>query len=284
MKYVALFNPLSSNGATDAFEQLLATLANDEVVKVDITTVNYPEFFASLQPDQAVLLCGGDGTLNRFVNDTAGIEINNDVYYYATGTGNDFWTDIGKQKGDAPVLLNPYLKDLPTVTVNGKTSYFINGVGYGIDGYCCEMGDKQRAEKPGTAVNYTAIAIKGLLFGYKRPNATITVDGVTKEYKGVWLAPSMNGRFYGGGMMAAPDQDRLNEERTVSLVVWHKGGKIKTLMAFPSIFKGEHVAHTDMIEVVKGHEIHVSFTRPTALQIDGETIKNVTEYTVKTAK
>lgn len=53
-------------------------------------------------------------------------------------------------------------------------------------------------------------------------------------------------------------------------------------MAFPSIFKGEHIKKTNMVAVMSGKEVTVKFTRPTALQIDGETILGVTEYTVKT--
>ncbi len=36
-----------------------------------------------------------------------------------------------------------------------------------------------------------------------------------------------------------------------------------------------------MCDIRTGHEITVEFDRPTALQIDGETITNVTTYTVK---
>ena len=92
----------------------------------------------------------------------------------------------------------------------------------------------------------------------------------------------MNGRFYGGGMMIAPEQDRLNDGREQTLVVLHGSGKLKTLCVFPSIFKGEHVTHKDIFSVIKGHEIHVKFDRPVALQIDGETVLDVTEYSVST--
>jgi diacylglycerol kinase family enzyme len=50
-------------------------------------------------------------------------------------------------------------------------------------------------------------------------------------------------------------------------------------MAFPSIFKGEHVAKTDIVQMFTGNEISVRFSRPCAAQIDGETVLNVTEYT-----
>ena len=89
----------------------------------------------------------------------------------------------------------------------------------------------------------------------------------------------MKGRYYGGGMIAAPEQNRADGK--VSLVVWHGSSKFKTLMVFPSIFKGEHVKQTKYIEVIKGKEITVKFDRPTALQIDGETVVGVSEYTVK---
>ena len=158
-----------------------------------------------------------------------------------------------------------------------------NGIGYGIDGYCCEEGDKQKA-KSDKPVDYTAIAIKGLLFHFKPTNAKITVDGVTKEYKKVWIAPTMKGRYYGGGMMVTPNQDRLSEEGKVSSAVLYGSSALKTLIVFPSIFKGEHVKHTEMVEIRGGHEITVEFDRPTALQIDGETVLGVTSYTVKTGK
>ena len=124
---------------------------------------------------------------------------------------------------------------------------------------------------------------KGLLFHYKPTKATVTVDGVTKSFGKVWLAPTMNGRYYGGGMNIAPAQDRLNPERTVSAVVLYGSGKLKTLMVFPSIFKGEHIRHTEMVSVMTGHEVTVKFDRPVALQIDGELVLNVTEYTVRGA-
>lgn len=79
-------------------------------------------------------------------------------------------------------------------------------------------------------------------------------------------------------MMPTPDQDRLSEDGKLSLGVMHSSGKIKTLMVFPSLFKGEHIKHTEMVTVLKGDDITVEFDRPTALQIDGETVVGVTKY------
>lgn len=236
-----------------------------------------------LEPQADVVVCGGDGTLNRFVNMLGDAAYAQTLYYYPTGSGNDFMNDVAKAGGKAPVPLKEYIQDLPIVTVKGETHRFVNGIGFGIDGYCCEVGDMMR-EKSDKPVDYTAIAIKGVLFHYRPTNATVIVDGKTYTYKKVWIAPSMNGRFYGGGMMPAPEQDRLSEERSLSLNVMHNCGRLKILMIFPSLFKGQHLNYKKNAALHVGHDITVKFDRPVSLQIDGETFVEVTEYRAQSVK
>lgn len=280
MHYV-LYNPLAGSGTCKKEAECLEVLYDDSKL-IDMTHItNYRALLGGLEPDDEIVICGGDGTLNRFINDTKGIEIRNKVYYYAVGSGNDFIRDLNKEKGSNPDFwINQYLTELPTVTVNGKEQLFLNGIGYGIDGYCCQVGDELRktSDKP---INYTSIAIKGLLFHYKPTKATITVDGKVHTYEKVWLAPTMHGKYYGGGMMCAPEQQRLAKKKQLSVVVLHDSGKLRTLCIFPSIFKGGHVKYKKRVEVLTGRDITVEFDRPTALQIDGETILNVTKYQAK---
>ena len=278
MKYHILFNPLAGNGRVEEKVKALSCFQDSESCFYNITEIHdYREFLSSLAEEDVLVLCGGDGTLNRFVNATDGIDFPQDILYYASGTGNDFLRDIDKPSDADPFSVKAYLRDLPVVEVKGKRYRFLNNVGFGIDGYCCEVGDemKKTSEKP---VNYTAIAIKGLLFHYRPTNATIVIDGQTYEYKKVWLAPTMKGRFYGGGMMATPNQNRLASDGKLSVMLFYGKGRLRTLMAFPSIFKGEHIKHTNMVAIHEGYEISVSFDQPAAVQIDGETILGVTSY------
>lgn len=279
MNYL-LYNPNSgAQGASKQSAEAFCALSSEPAQILDATSIYYyNDFLEALEPEDAVYIFGGDGTLNRFVN---GIkkDVKHSVYYYPCGSGNDFARDIRKADEKMPFEITHYINKLPTVTVKGETRRFINGIGFGIDGYCCAEGDRCKAE--GKAVNYTAIAIKGLLGNFKSRCATVTVDGKRFEFKRVWLAPTMFGSHYGGGMIPTPNQRRGSKEKKVSLMVFHDCGRLKTLMIFPSIFKGKHVDHKRNVSIFSGKEITVKFNMPTPLQIDGETVNDVSEYTVR---
>lgn len=277
-----LFNPLANNSKG---EQDARMWASDNNAKCEFKSLleisDMKAFFDGLGEDDDVILTGGDGTLNRFANDVYGYEFKNPVYYVKCGSGNDFYRDNEKYAKDGRIDLRPFLKDLPLVTVNGIQRRFLNGIGYGIDGETCRIGDIQRAtsDKP---VSYSKIAIRLLLGSYKLKKATVTVDGRTSKFENVWMASTMKGRFYGGGMMVAPAQDRFNKEGTVSVVALYKKSRLITLMRFPSLNKGEHVNKKDWVTVQTGKKVTVSFDQPCALQIDGDVIENVLTYSVET--
>ena len=277
MKYI-LVNPLSNNKkGEDALDKVLDIL-QEEVEVLKITHINLIDFVSKLKENDEIILVGGDGTINNFVNKLNGNIPSNKIYLFPAGTGNDFLKDVDYKEG--LFLINKYLVNLPKVIVKGHSYYFINGVGFGIDGYCCEVGDKLKAESQ-EKINYAGIAVKGLLFHFRKVNATIECDGEVHNYKHVWLAPTMKGRFYGGGLMIAPSQDRLSSDKLVTNVVYRTPFRLAALISFPSIFKGEHTKKKNIVKIVTGKKIKVTFDRPCALQIDGETILDVTSYEVE---
>ena len=278
-KYYVLYNPLAGNKKCGSEIKKIEAFLDGETVYCNMTkSETYSDVLPNMTEGDKLVVCGGDGTLNRFINLPYDYSEKNDILYFPMGSGNDFAHELGYKYGDKPFDITKYLKNLPVVTVNGKEHRFLNGIGYGIDGYCCEVGDRLRETTEGS-INYTSIAIKGLLFHYKPTGATVTVDGKKYSFKKVWLAPTMNGKFYGGGMMPTPDQDRTSGK--LSVMVYHNLGKLRALMIFPSIFKGEHVKHKKNIAVLEGKNIKVEFDRPTPLQIDGETILGVSSYTAE---
>lgn len=283
-KVYIMYNPLAGNGTCEEDSHKLNDIFIDEDISyIDLCTLDddrLNRFFKGLDKDDKVVLCGGDGTISHFINAVEPDQIKNEVLYFPAGSGNDFYHDVDADRLNGAIPLNKYIVKLPTVEVNGIKRKFINGIGFGIDGYCCEEGDKLREKKRGKKVNYTPIALKGLIYGFSRVNATVIIDGEVHEYTDVWMVPTMNGRYYGGGMMCAPNQDRLYRNNQVSVIVVSSKSRIRLLTAFSSIYDGGHLKYDKICTEYKASSVTVKFDRPTSLQIDGDTIRDVTEYSV----
>ncbi len=276
-----LYNPLSGGGMGEGDSRLLDFAFPKQAHYFDVLKItNYSAFLGGMEDEDILVIAGGDGTLNRFANDTAGIDIRQKILFFPIGSGNDFARDLGKPAYCQPFPVTEYLKDLPTVEVKGKSCRFLNGVGFGIDGYCCREGEMLRSHSR-QRVNYTSIAVKGLLFHFSPRRAVVTVDGQKYTYDKVWLAPAMFGKYYGGGMIPAPEQSRDDPEKKITLMLFHGAGRLRALCAFPGIFKGSHTKHKNIVSIHSGHEITVEFDRPTPLQIDGETVLDAESYTAR---
>lgn len=275
-----LFNPKANSGHGEQTKEealpLIKEKFGDEIEDRSVIDLDVEKFLQELKKDDKVILFGGDGTLYHFANSVYGKKLPCSFYLYKAGTGNDFLRDVESEVKDNLLELNKYLENLPLVKVNDIEARYLNGIGYGIDGMACEVADKKIAEGA-KKVDYAGISIGLVLHGYRPRTAKITIDGVTTEFKKVWIASAMNGRFYGGGMMACPDQDRLSDH--LSVLVWHGTNKLKTLLLFPKIFKGEHVKSTKHVAILTGKEITIEYDEPCALQIDGETVLNVKSFT-----
>lgn len=283
MTYV-LFNSLANNhkGEENSRKALEGKISSDSVFEDLTKIVDLKKYLEEKSIEDKVILTGGDGTLNHFVNEIGNLDIKCEIDYCPSGSGNDFYTDVANFEDSRAVRINEFIKDLPIVTVKGKDYRFINGVGFGIDGYCCEKGDEiQRTSTKN--VNYASIAIKGMLMFYKSTTATVTVDdNKPVTIKKAWLAPTMKGKYYGGGIKVTPLQDRNSSDKKVSCMVMHGYSRLKTLIIFSKIFKGEHVKYKKNVSIFSGNTIKVEFNSPRSLQIDGETILGITSYIVHT--
>ena len=166
-KAYVLYNPLAGGGKIKNDLDALEVVIPHEVSFIDLTEADALErTLPILEPEDYLLLCGGDGTLNRFANETAAhLEMKNEILYFPSGTRNDFAQGFNRHYGDNPFVITEYLKNLPSVTVNGKTCRFLNGIGFGIHGFCCQEGDRFH-RIPGKNVNDTSIAIQGLFSRY----------------------------------------------------------------------------------------------------------------------
>ena len=275
-----LFNAKADAGEGEENAKVAAKASEakyGEAKFVNLIGLDVQKYLKGVKEDEIVVLAGGDGTLNHFINDIGDAPIPNEIYLLPTGTGNDFLNDVkdAQDPETSLVPLHDYISNLPIVEVKDKKYRFINGIGFGIDGECCVKADELKAQGKKN-LDYGKITVNLLLFHFKAPNATVKVDGEEMKFKKTYIAAAMNGRCYGGGMLVAPEQKR--NSGLLSFVAIHGKGRIGTLMIFPKLFKGTHVQNKKNVTIKTGKVIEVTFDKPTGLQIDGEVVKDVTSY------
>ena len=90
----------------------------------------------------------------------------------------------------------------------------------------------------------------------------------------------MKGKYFGGGMMIAPMQDRYADDDSLTIVVAHDLSKFRIITLFLSIFKGNHIKYKKNVTIIKCKKANVKFERPCIMQIDGEAMIDVQEFSV----
>lgn len=279
--YYVLYNPYAGGGKKDDVTKVLAETVTDKPLKFyNILEINdYKVFLDELKRTDDIILCGGDGTLNRFINETKDFKIKGKLYFFPCGSGNDLLNDLTVDR-TKPFLVEEYLGTLPEVTIRNKTYKYFNGTGFGLDGFVCYEGNRIRQQKG--KINYIAIALRGFLYAFKPGKINIVADGKEYTFNKVWLAPVMKGKYFGGGMLIAPLQDRYAKDNSLSIIVAHDLSKLKIAVLFLSIFKGNHIKYKNHVTVIKCNEAKIKYERPCIMQIDGEAIIDVQEFSVKT--
>ena len=95
---------------------------------------DYQALVADLKAEDILVIFGGDGTLHQIVNNDVFNSLNNKIYMYRSGRGNDF---ARGNKGKFFEITN-LVKNLPKANINGTNHYFLNGLGIGIDALTCK--------------------------------------------------------------------------------------------------------------------------------------------------
>ena len=264
---VILYNPLSNKGknlkvAKKLYRQALKKHRKATIVNLlEITDVQ--KFLNGYTKDDSMILIGGDGTLNRVVNQIRGFEIKPQLYMYKAGTGNDFMRSVPVKR--KIVNIKPFINYLPVLHVNGKEELFLNGAGMGLDGLVCHNVNKSKAAK--NKSNYFKNAFKSFL-SYQPMSVTIDVDGKKWQEDKVWFVTAMNAPYFGGGMKLAPKQKR--KYNYVQLVVIKKIPRWLIILIFPTIYLGWHKIFRSYVRFYKGNHIQVEMEKPGYLQRDGE--------------
>ena len=278
---ILIYNPLSRNGNDPKFIDKIEKKIKKKtksVKRVNVLDIkNVKDFIAQLNDNDRIIIVGGDGTLNRIVNEIYDIDYQQKIYMYQAGTGNDFIRSL-KNKHKL-VHITPYLKKLPTITYENKTKYFLNGAGLGLDGYVIRLVDQSKHKK--NKLNYFRCAIEGFK-KFKPVSATFTIDGKTYHENKLWFISALNAAYQGGGMKMAPHAKR--DEDMLDLLVIKNLSKFLLFVIFPTIYIGLHIKFKKYVKVYKGKDIEVSINQDTYMQVDGESKYPIRNIKIKAAK
>jgi YegS/Rv2252/BmrU family lipid kinase len=222
-----------------------------------------------------VVSVGGDGTINEVVNgmyDTGQMD-GTRLGIICTGTGGDYMRTVGNHGTYVEAcerLTGPgrFPSDVGLVEYhkNGKTErrLFVNFAGLGFDAEVVRA-TTQRLKMLKATASYLTGLLSTLLF-YRNKNVTITLDGEALNRRICTILVN-NGRYGGGGMLAAPAAD-LNDG-LLDVVVIGDLSKPDLLWSLPRIYRGTHLTHPKVM-LKKAKEVEIRSEENVFVQADGE--------------
>lgn len=283
MRVLFIVNPNSANGATRAkFASLrpdLQRIHPDMGVVMTEAPRHAIELARQAVDDgwEAVVACGGDGTLNEVV---AGLHESGRpdavmLGMIPSGTGGDFRKTSGFP--NEPARMIRYMSGfkqrridygiLDYVQLDGapRSRPFVNIASIGISGITDDYVNHTTKLFGGKA-SFMIGSVRGIL-SYSNVRMKVIVDG-TPVHEGLTnLVAMANGRFFGGGMMMAPDAEL--DDGLLRVVVMGDMGKLEFLALAGAIYKGEHVKHPKCV-LARGRVVEVITEGRALIDLDGE--------------
>ncbi len=290
----AIVNPASGGGRTgrawpDIHAKLEAALGPVSTLFTDHPATPHSLPAANLarqavaQGASLVIAVGGDGTINETINglfaDTSDGRAGAALALLNTGTGGDF-----RKTFDLPADFIGCIERIAAGTSRtidiGKMSfetdageplsrYFNNIASFGLSGAVDRAVNRARFSKLfGGSFTYQWATLKTAL-SYKPLPVRIRTDRGLDETINVGIAAIANGRFFGGGMMMAPDAKP--DDGLLDLVIMRDTTLGDLFSGGAALQNGTHIEN-EKVQVVRAEWIEAEpvSSAPVLLDIDGE--------------
>ena len=241
---------------------------------------------ALIEGHSEIVAVGGDGTINEAINGfffENGAVAPDAVFAFVTsGTGGDFRKTFGVAPGyEAAIarlkLATPRAVDVGRVTCltqNGAPTsrHFINIASFGMSGLIVDSVNRARIAKLfGGQFAFAFHSLAGML-RYRDRAVRIRVDADFDEITSISTVAVANGKYFGGGMMVAPNAKP--DDSSFDVIVMGGAPKSRAMADMKQIYTGEHLKNPAVREL-KGSRIvavPVAETRGRAvlIEVDGE--------------
>jgi diacylglycerol kinase (ATP) len=273
MSILFIANPVAGKGRAKEIVPIIERICFEKGIDHKIRYTTRPKEAIELAKEAAafgferIIAVGGDGTLNEVLNGVAGRSSSLGVI--PAGSGNDFVRTIGQSKNIEDVIYQNIFGKIKAVDLgrcNGR--YFINVASIGLDAEVVVKA--QGAKKFVSGESAYLAAIINTVLTYRGKRTKVKIDDISFEEDTLLMAVA-NGKFYGGGMLPAPNADF--EDGYFDICFVKNIPKLKILYLFPKYIKGQH---EDIKEVsfYRGKKVSVTSEEGIAVNIDGETFVN----------
>ncbi|MBO9566444.1 MAG: hypothetical protein J7621_26960 [Niastella sp.] len=262
-------NSLAGNGYSELLTHQLQELLDTQQIPCTVFMNDWPAQFTGFSD---VFILGGDGTLNRFINQYPNISIPLSVF--KGGSGNDFgWKLYGVTSFEAQVrrVLSSSPRPVDAGNCNGRL--FLNGVGIGFDGEVVRSMGRKKIIAGHLA--YLGTVIRKIFF-YKEKVLELEYNG-RKEQDRYFMISVANGSRYGGGFMVAPQA--VVDDGWLDLVIIRKIHPLKRFFYLPRVEKGKHIV-LPFVKVDKVKQLTIRASQSVAAHIDGELVEEK-EFTIE---
>ena len=222
------------------------------------------------QERQRFICVGGDGTINEIANSAP---CNPDVEFgvIPSGSGNDFVRNFSNGKlfnsVDAQLDGEPIALDL----IKCNEHYCVNMVNIGFDCAVVKEADKLKRNKwvaPGFSYILGVVVVLFKKFGTKMK--VIFDDGEVIE-KELTLTAIGNGKFCGGGFMAAPRA--ILNDGLLDVCAINKISRLNFISLVGSYKKGTYLDNSRAMKYIRHRRVphfKMEFDAPIPICIDGE--------------
>ena len=264
-----IINPLSGGKNKT---RLPATIKNNldySVIDAEIAVSTSAEHTTRLAKEaveqnfDAVIACGGDGTINNIASVLVNTEVALGIIPMGSGNGFSRELKIPFKPGTTIKTINRFfLKTVDTAEINGRP--FINITGVGFDAHIAGLfeGSVKRGLK-----TYVKIIIREFN-AYEPENYTLIIDGKTIETEAFLIAVS-NGTQFGNNARISPLANLHDGLLDVTII--KKCGWVDVPFIAIRLFNGTLHKHAQT-EMYTARNVEIIRTKEDIVNMDGEPV------------
>ena len=283
MKPLLIVNPASAAGRTGRHFDAIARAVHGAVGEFEARFTRAVgdgkglALEACAAGHRLVVAVGGDGTASEVVDGLTEADYLGEFGFIPRGTGGDLRRSLGLPGdvvGAARALALGAARDvdLGRVELTGHDGravvrHFVNVASCGISGAVVERVNRS-SKVLGGLLSFKLASARALL-GWQDQRIRWRVDGGPWTEQAITALAVCNGRWFGGGMMVAPEA--RSDDGRLDVTVWSGFGLVDFIRQQPKLYDGRHVQLPNTRVLRAGSvELEPVGEAPVLLELDGE--------------